>query len=48
MGYRIREKLAYSHIGYYVATRIRNRYFQTCRTHWVQQAFAEWSMRVLP
>lgn len=47
MAYRIREKLAYSLIGRLIATVVRDRCFPTCRTHWLQQAFAEWSLRVI-
>lgn len=45
MAYRIREKLAYSLIGRLIATVVRNVWFPNCRRHWVQQAFAEWSLR---
>jgi hypothetical protein len=41
MIYTITEKLAYSKAGKLVATIVRNRYFPTCRVHWVQQGMAE-------
>ena len=47
MFYRIREKIAYSRAGKLAATIIRNRYFPNARVHWVQQALAECSLRVL-
>ena len=40
--YRIREKIAYSPIGKFAATVIRDRFFPNSRAHWVQQAIADW------
>lgn len=47
MGYLIREKAAYSMLGKLIATIVRNYYFPNARVHWVQQAFAEFSLRAL-
>ena len=46
--YTLREKLAYSAIGKFMATIVRNRYYPACRVHWVQQAFADCSLSRLP
>lgn len=47
IAYRLREKLAYSRIGKFSATFIRDRFFPNARVHWVQAAFAEMNLRVL-
>jgi hypothetical protein len=44
MSYRIRETIAYSRVGKLVATLVRNLCFPNARVHWVQQAFADFSM----
>ena len=47
MSYQIREKLAYSKLGKLVATIARNLIWKRARVHWVQQAFADGSARLL-
>lgn len=44
MGYQIREKVAYSKLGKLVATMARDLYFPSAKVHWIQQAFADWSV----
>ena len=43
--YQIREKLAYSKVGKFVATIVRDRRYPNSRVHWVQQAFADWNFK---
>ena len=39
--YQLREKVAYSKLGKFVATIVRNKFYPEARVHWVQQAFAD-------
>ena len=39
--YAIREKLAYSKPGKFIATILRNKYFPNARVHWIQAALAD-------
>lgn len=39
--HQLREKIAYSKLGKFVATIVRNKFYPEARVHWVQQAFAD-------
>ncbi len=43
--YTLRENLAYSAAGKALATVIRNSFYSKARVHWVQQAFADLSLK---
>jgi hypothetical protein len=45
--YVIREKLAYSKAGKFVATILRNTIYKDSRIHWVQQAMADLNFKKL-
>lgn len=47
MSYHIREKLIYSKLGKFIATVARDLIWKQARVHWVQQAFADNSLRCL-
>jgi hypothetical protein len=47
MIHSLREKLAYSALGKCIAAVVRNSFYPTARIHWVQQAFADFSFKLL-
>lgn len=45
--YGIREKLAYSKLGKFLAIKIQSKMYKKARYHWIQQAFADWNFSQL-